>query len=93
MLKILNKGINSNKSNNKKNILTGKENTLGKNNPKNIKKQSTKKKVTVNPEESQYVPEHTEEEIENRKIEKKQPPQKRKNNIFEYLNKDAKKNK
>ena len=49
--------------------------------------------MTVNPEESQYVPEDTEEEIENRKIEKKQPPQKRKNNIFEYLNNDAKKNK
>ena len=46
----------------------------------------------MNPEESQYVPEDTEEEIENRKIEKK-PPQKRKNNIFEYLNNDAKKNK
>ena len=47
MLKILNKGSNSTKSNNK-NILTGKEKTLGKNNPKNIKKQSTKKKVPVN---------------------------------------------
>ena len=44
-------------------------------------------------DESEYVPDETEEEIEKPKIEKKQPAQKRKNNIFEYLNNDAKRNK
>ena len=39
------------------------------------------------------VPEDTEEDIKYAKIEKKNPAQKRKNNIFEYLNNDAKKNK
>ena len=44
-------------------------------------------------DESEYVPEETEEEIEKPKVGKKQPPSKRKNNIFEYLNNDAKRNK
>ena len=44
-------------------------------------------------DESEYVPDETEEEIEKPKIEKKQPAQKRKNNILEYLNNDAKRNK
>ena len=44
-------------------------------------------------DESEYVPEETEEEIGKPKTVKKQPAQKRKNNIFEYLNNDAKKNK
>ena len=44
-------------------------------------------------DESEYMPEETEEEIEKPKIGKKQPAQKRKNNIFEYLNSDAKRNK
>ena len=48
MLKILNKGTNSTNKNSTKNILTGKENTLDKNNQKNIKKLFTKKRVTVN---------------------------------------------
>ena len=43
-------------------------------------------------EGSQYVPEE-EEDIEEEKKEVKQPPQKRKNKIFDYLNKDAKRNK
>ena len=37
MLKILNKGTNSTRNNNSKSILTGKENALGKSNPKIIK--------------------------------------------------------
>ena len=41
-------------------------------------------------DESEYVPEETEEEIEKPKAGKKQTPPKRKNNIFEYLNNDAK---
>ena len=41
-------------------------------------------------EESQYIPE--EEHIEQEKEQKQQAP-KRKNKIFEYLNKDAKRNK
>lgn len=93
MLKVLNEGTNSNKSNNKENILTGKEITLGKNNPKNIKKVVDEEESDSEPEESQYVPEDTEEDIKYPKIEKKNPAQKRKNNIFEYLNNDAKKNK
>ena len=44
-------------------------------------------------DESEYVPEETEEEIEKPKVGKKQTPPKRKNNIFEYLNNDAKRNK
>ena len=44
-------------------------------------------------DESEYVPEETEEETEKPKTEIKQPAQKRKNNIFEYLNNDAKRNK
>ena len=44
-------------------------------------------------DESEYVTEETEEEIEKPKIGKKQPAQKRKNNIFKYLNNDAKRNK
>ena len=47
-LKILNKGTNSTKNNNKKNILTGKDNNLGKNKQKNIKNLSARKEVTVN---------------------------------------------
>ena len=43
-------------------------------------------------EGSQYVPEE-EEDIEEEKKEVKQPPQKRKNKIFDYLNKDVKRNK
>ena len=43
-------------------------------------------------EESQYVPEE-EEDIEEQQKEVKQPPQKRNNKIFDYLNKDAKRNK
>ena len=38
MLKILNGGTNGTRNNNSKNIWTGKENTSGKNNQKNIKK-------------------------------------------------------
>ena len=44
-------------------------------------------------DEGKYVPDETEEEIEKPKAEKEQPAQKRKNNIFEYLNNDAKRNK
>ena len=44
-------------------------------------------------DEGKYVPDETEEEIEKPKTEKEQPAQKRKNNIFEYLNNDAKRNK
>ena len=44
-------------------------------------------------DESEYVPEKTEEEIEKPKVGKKQPPPKRKNNIFEYLNNNTKRNK
>ena len=44
-------------------------------------------------DESEYVPEETEEEIEKHKVGKKQTPPKRKNNTFEYLNNDAKRNK
>ena len=43
-------------------------------------------------EESRYIPEET-EEIREQKIEKKEPAQKRKKKIFEYLNNDAKRNK
>ena len=43
-------------------------------------------------EESRYIPEET-KEIWEQKIQKKEPAQKRKNNIFEYLNNDAKRNK
>ena len=43
-------------------------------------------------EESRYIPEET-EEIREQKIEKKEPAQKRKSKIFEYLNNDAKRNK
>ena len=46
--KILNKGANSIRNNSNKNILIGKENTLGKNNQKNIKSLYTRKRVTVN---------------------------------------------
>ena len=44
-------------------------------------------------DESEYVPGETEEEIQKPKVGKKQPPRKRKNNIFEYLNNNAKRNK
>ena len=44
-------------------------------------------------EESQYITENTAGEIREPKKEKKNLPQKRKNNIFEYLNNDAKRNK
>ena len=44
-------------------------------------------------EESESVPGETKEEIEKPKIEKKNPAQRRKNNIFEYLNNNAKRNK
>ena len=44
-------------------------------------------------DESKYVPEETEEEVEKPKVRKKQTPPKRKNNIFEYLNNNAKRNK
>ena len=44
-------------------------------------------------EESQCGPEEPEEKIEKPKLEKKQATQKRKNNIFDYLNNDAKRNK
>ena len=43
--------------------------------------------------ESEYVTQETEEEIKKPKIGKNQPAQKRKNNIFKYLNNDAKRNK
>ena len=95
MLKILNKGTYSTKNNNSKSILTGKENTLGKNNNSN-----NKNKKVVYEEESDSEPEKEEseyilkiQEIEEPTIEKRQPTQKRKNNIFEYLNNDAKRNK
>ena len=78
--------------------MTKKGNTLGKNNLKNnYKKVVYEEESDSKPEvdESEYVPEETEEEIEKPKIEKKkkQPAQKRKNNIFEYLNNDSKRNK
>ena len=44
-------------------------------------------------DKSEYVPEETEEEKAKPKFGKKQPPPKGKNNIFEYLNNDAKRNK
>ena len=43
-------------------------------------------------DESEYVPEETEEETEKFKIGKKQTPPKRKNYVFEYLNNDVKRN-
>ena len=44
-------------------------------------------------DQSENVPEKTEEETEKPKIGKKQPAQKSKNKIFECLNNDAKRNK
>ena len=44
-------------------------------------------------DESENVPEKTEKEIEKPKIGKKQPAQKSKNNIFECLNNNSKRNK
>ena len=43
--------------------------------------------------ESEHVPEERKEEIEKPKVGKKQTPPKGKNNIFEYLKNDAKRNK
>ena len=62
--------------------------------PKKYKKVIYKEESDSEPEieEGQYV--HKEEEdIEEEKKEVKQLPQKRKNKIFNYLNKDAKRNK
>ena len=75
--------------------MTEKGNTLGKSNPKKHKKVVYKKESDSEPEvdESEYVPEETEEEIKKHKVGKKQPPPKWKNNIFEYLNNDSKRNK
>ena len=90
-----NKSTNSTKNNNNKSFLTGEENTLGKNNQQKYKKLVYNEESDSEPEleESQYVPEETEKETEILKIDKIQPAQKRKNNIFEYINNDAKKNK
>ena len=62
-------------NNNNKNILTGKENTLGKNNQKNRLRGRGDNEPEL--EESQYLPEETEKEIEKLKIEKKQAAKKR----------------
>ena len=47
-LKILSKSTSSIRNNNNRNISIGKENTLGTNNQKNIRRSYTKKQVTVN---------------------------------------------
>ena len=75
-----NKSTNSTKNNNNKSFLTGEENTLGKNNQQKYKKLVYEEESDSEPEleESQYVPEETEKEIEILKIDKKQPAQKRK---------------
>ena len=44
-------------------------------------------------DESECVPEETEEEIEKPKVRKKQIPPQKNNNIFEYLNNNAKRKK
>ena len=63
--------------------------------PKKHKKVMYDEESDSKPEadESEYVPEETEEKIEKPKVGKKQPLPKRKNNIFEYLNNDVKRNK
>ena len=93
-MKILSKGTNSIRNNYNKNILIGTENTLGKNNQKNIKviyEEESDNEPEI--EESQYEPEEEKEDIEEEKKETKQSPQKRKKKIFEYMNKDVKRNK
>ena len=62
-LKILNRDTNSNRNNNNQNILTGKENTLGKNKQKEIKTVVYGEESDSEPEEeeSEYIPEETEE--------------------------------
>ena len=91
--KILRKGTNSISSSNNRTILKEKGNTLGKNHKKYKKvvyEEESDSEAEV--EESQYVP--VEEFIEEGKEEEtKQPVPKRKNKIFDYLNKDAKRNK
>ena len=65
---------------------------MAKNTKKNIKKiYEQKSDSEPEIEESQYTPE--EDLIEEEKEEKKQPALKRTNKIFDYLNKDAKRNK
>ena len=65
---------------------------MAKNTKKNIKKiYEQKSDSEPEIEESQYTPE--EDLIEEEKEEKKQPALKRANKIFDYLNKDAKRNK
>ena len=64
--------------------------------PKKYKKVIYEDESDSEPElgESQYEPEDPEEEIEKPKTEKKKAPHKNKNNnIFDYLNNDAKRNK
>ena len=64
--------------------------------PKKYKKVVYEEESDSEPEvdESEYVPEEIEEDIGKLKTEKKKKlNQKRKNNIFEYLNNDAKRNK
>ena len=63
--------------------------------PKKYKKIVYEEESDSEPEvdENKCVPEETEEDIEKPKSEKKQPAQKRKNNIFEYLNNNVKRNK
>ena len=93
-LKILNKGTNSTKNNNKKNILTGKDNNLGKNKQKNIKNLSARKEVTVNlkwKRVNTYL--KKKRRLWNEKQKKNNMDKILKSTTFEYLNKDAKRDK
>ena len=91
-MKILNRGTDSISNSNNKTIFKKKENTFGKKHKKNIKKiYEQKSDSEPEIEESQCTPE--EDLIEEEKEEKKQPALKRTNKIFDYLNKDAKRNK
>ena len=91
-MKILHRGTNSTSNSNNETIFKKKENTFGKKTHKNIKKiyeQNSDSEPEI--EESQYTPE--DDLIEGEKEEKKQPALKRTNKIFNYLNKDATRNK
>ena len=95
-MKIQNRGTNSTRNNNSRNILTEKGNFSGKNNLKKKHKRVVYEEESFTEpevEESEYVPEETEEEIKKSKVGKKTTLPKRKNNIFEYLNNNAKRNK
>ena len=90
-MKILNRGTNSTSNSNNETIFKKEENTFGKKHKTNIKKiYEQKNDSEPEIEESQYTPE--EDLIEKEKEKKIQPAVKRTNKIFDYLNKDAKRN-